>query len=102
MLAEDLRVGPGDTVLELGCGRVGHHVHSLTGAALVGFNMDKTQIESANDFARRRRIDGACRFHVRDLNDVPYPLDDGSIAAVYEIGAICYSTALSLAVEDPL
>jgi len=62
MLAEDLRVGPGDTVLELGCGRgrVAHHVHSLTGAVLVGFNVDKTQIDSANDFARRRRIDGAC------------------------------------------
>lgn len=102
MLAEDLRVGPGDTVLELGCGRgrVAHHVHSLTGAALVGFNVDKTQIESANDFARRRRIDGACRFHVRDLNDVPYPLEDGSVAAVYEIGAICYSTDLSRLFED--
>lgn len=47
MLAEDLRVGPGDTVLELGCGRgrVAHHVHSLTGAALVGFNVDESDRE---------------------------------------------------------
>jgi sterol 24-C-methyltransferase len=96
MLAEDLRVGPGDTLLELGCGRgrVAFHVHSLTGAALVGYNVDETQIERANDFARKRQVDGECRFHVRDLNDVPYPLEDGSIAGVYEIGAICYCTDL--------
>ncbi len=102
MLADDLRVGPGDTVLELGCGRgrVAHHVHSLTGAALVGFNVDESQIESANDFSRRRRVDGACRFHVRDLNDAPYPLEDGSVAAVYEIGAICYSTDLGRLFEE--
>jgi sterol 24-C-methyltransferase len=102
MLAEDLRVGAGDTVLEMGCGRgrVAHHVHSLTGAELVGYNVDESQIESANDFARRRRIDGMCRFHVRDLNDVPYPLEDGSVAAVYEIGAICYSTDLGRLFEE--
>ena len=102
MLAEDLRVGPGDTVLELGCGRggVALHVHSLTGAALVGFNVDESQIASANDFARRRRVDGACRFHVRDLNDVPYPLEDGSVAAVFEIGAICYCTDLGRLFEE--
>jgi len=102
MLAEDLRVGPGDTVLELGCGRgrVAYHVHSLTGAGLLGFNVDESQVESAADFARQRRVDGACRFQVRDLNDVPYPLQDGSVAAVYEIGAICYSTDLSRLFKD--
>ncbi|MBM4444132.1 MAG: methyltransferase domain-containing protein [Chloroflexi bacterium] len=102
MLAEDLRVGPGDTVLELGCGRgrVAYHVHSLTGAGLVGYNVDESQVRSAKDFARQRRADSLCQFHVRDLNDVPYPLQDGSIAGVYEIGAICYSTDLSRLFKD--
>jgi sterol 24-C-methyltransferase len=102
IMAEDLRVGPGDTLLELGCGRgrVAYHVHLLTGAALIGYNVDETQIKSANDFARHRRVDGACRFHVHDLNDVPYPLEDGSIAGVFEIGAICYSTNLSGLFKD--
>jgi len=78
----------------------GKSVHSLTGAGLVGFNVDESQVESANDFARQRRVDGLCQFHLRDLNDVPYPLQDGSVAAVYEIGAICYSTDLSRLFKD--
>jgi len=102
MMAEDLCVGPGDTLLELGCGRgrVANNVHSMTGAALVGYNVDETQVASANDFARQRGVDGACRFHVHDLNDVPYPLEDGSIAGVYEIGAICYCTDLERLFKD--
>jgi sterol 24-C-methyltransferase len=102
IMAEDLRLGPGDRALELGCGRgrVAHHVHSLTGCDYIGYNVDETQVESANDFARQRAIDGKCRFQVRDLNDVPYPLEDGSVAAVYEIGAICYSTNLSHLFEE--
>lgn len=97
MMAEDLNVGPDDTLLELGCGRgrVLYHVQSLTGANIIGYNVDETQIMSGKEFARKLEVDDKCSFYVRDLNDVPYPLEDGSIAGVYEIGAICYSLNLS-------
>jgi sterol 24-C-methyltransferase len=96
LMVEDLRMRPGDTVLELGCGRgrVANHVQSLSRCNLIGFNVDETQVESANEFAQKRKVDNMCSFHLRDLNDVPYPLSDNSIAAAFEIGAICYTTDL--------
>ncbi len=48
-----LDVGPGKTLLELGCGRgrIAHHVARLTGAKVVGLNIGDDQIANAIDYA---------------------------------------------------
>ncbi len=97
LMAKDLQVDPDDTLLELGCGRgrVLNHVQALTGANIIGYNYDETQVVSGKAFAEATGVADKCSIHVHDLNDVPYPLEDESIAGVYEIGAICYSLNLS-------
>jgi sterol 24-C-methyltransferase len=41
-MIEKLEAGPGDTFLEVGCGkgRVAHHVASQSGAKVIGMNID--------------------------------------------------------------
>ena len=63
------RVGPSDTVYDLGCGdgRIIIAAAERHGARGVGIDIDPRRIEEANDAARRAGVSQRVRFAVQDL-----------------------------------
>lgn len=87
IVAEDLRVGPGDMVLDLGCGcgAIAEHVAELTGATVYGINLDASQIDKAH----RNSNLAPANFTVGDFNK-PLDFDDARFDAVYAIQPMTY------------
>lgn len=87
MVAADLKLGPGDKVLDLGCGcgAIAEHVAALTGAIPFGVNLDRSQIEKAHRNPNLPRDN----FTVGDFNE-PLAFDDGTFDAVYAIQPLTY------------
>src|SRR5262245_29226215 len=79
-ICRDLGIGKGDRVMDLGCGRgrVAAHVASITGARVVGINIDPSQLESAKRFALGNDLESQCQFHQWDHNERPFPFADNS------------------------
>jgi sterol 24-C-methyltransferase len=90
MMCKDLGLAPGQRALDIGCGRgrVANHMASLSGAHLVGMNIDPDQLESAKKFALSRKLSSRCEFIKGDLNQIPYPFPDASFDHIYEIQCI--------------
>ena len=86
-MAKDLGVGPGDKVLEIGCGcgAIAASMGEITGSTMYGQNIDKSQIEKAwlNPALKNEN------FTVGDFN-VPLPYDDNMFDAVYAIQPMTY------------
>jgi len=87
MVAKDLRLSPGDKVLELGCGcgAIAEHIAELTGATPYGVNLDPSQIQKA---WRNPNLPRA-NFAVGDFNKA-LEFDDSSLDAVYAIQPMTY------------
>ncbi len=87
IVAEDLRLQPGQKVLDLGCGcgAIAEHVASLTGAIPYGINLDESQIDKAHRNPNLPRAN----FTVGDFNE-PLEFDDGMFDAVYAIQPMTY------------
>ncbi len=86
-MAKALNAGPGDKVLELGCGcgAIADSIGSFTGSTMYGQNIDKTQIEKSwtNPVLQKEN------FTVGDFNE-PLPYDDNMFDAVYAIQPMTY------------
>lgn len=95
-MSRDLGIKKGDTVLDIGCGkgRVASHIASITGADVVGVNIDLRQLESARRFACYHGLKHQCQFQVADLNDTPLPFAADRFDAIYEIQALSYARDL--------
>ncbi len=89
-MAKDLGLQPGKKVLDIGCGRgrVANHIASFTGADVTGINIDPNQLESAERFARVKKLSHQCHFQMADLNQLPLPFKANSLDAVYEIQVV--------------
>ncbi len=87
IVADDLQVGPGDRVLDLGCGcgAIAEHIAELTGARLHGINLDASQIDKAH----RNPNLIAGNFTAGDFNK-PLDFDDAMFDAVYAIQPMTY------------
>ncbi len=87
IVARDLHLDPGDTVLDLGCGcgAIAEHIAELTGAIPYGVNLDRSQIEKAWRNPNLPREN----FSVGDFNR-PLEFDDESFDAVYAIQPMTY------------
>lgn len=87
IVAEDLRLRPGDKVLDLGCGcgAIAEHIAELTGATPYGINLDRSQIEKAWRNSNLPRDN----FAVGDFNKA-LEFDDASFDAVYAIQPMTY------------
>ncbi len=61
-------------LLDMGCGRgrIAHHIATLTGGQVSGYNIDPDQIENAIDWAKRCDMDDRLHFKVGNHHD---PLD---------------------------
>ncbi len=86
----------GDQVFELGCGkgRVAAHLASLTGANIIGINIDQGQLNSAIEFAKANHLAEHCQFINADFNDLPFAFEDNSFDCIYEIQALSLSRNL--------
>ena len=89
IVAKDLDVGPGDKVLDLGCGcgAIAEHIAALTGATPYGINLDESQIEKAWKNPNLSRSN----FSVGDFNKA-LEFDDATFDAVYAIQPLTYLT----------
>jgi sterol 24-C-methyltransferase len=91
-MARDLGLKQGNHALEMGCGkgRVANHMATYTGAQVTGFNIDEGQLESARQFTQRKGMTDQCHFQVGNVNTLPFPFQDESFDAAYEIQVLSY------------
>ncbi len=96
-LADDIGVGEGATVLDLGCGcgAIAAHITALTGCIVYGINIDRSQIEKAWKNLDRLRL----RFSVADFNG-PLEFGDATFDAVYNVQALTYATDLGSTAKE--
>lgn len=95
-MCSDLGIGKGEQVLDIGCGRgrVAAHVASVTGARVIGINIDSSQLESAKRFAIGNDLSEQCQFTLFDLNQTPLPFSDHSFDHLYQIQAFSLCKSL--------
>jgi SAM-dependent methyltransferase len=83
-IASELRVGPGATILDLGCGRGGPGlwIARETGAALVGIDLVPLAVEHAAARARDLGMHDRARFHLGDVaaTGLPVAAFDGAVS----------------------
>ena len=88
-MAQDLGLGKGKKVLDIGCGRgrVVNHMASHTRADVIGINIDPDQLEAGKRFAAAKGMSQQCQFLKADLNEkLPFP--DNTFDAIYEIQVV--------------
>lgn len=97
-MADKLDVGPGKTVLDVGCGRgrVAHHVASYTGAKVIGINIDQSQVDMGKAYAEKTGLLGKQLDFVRhNYNDLPFPFKEATFDALYHVQALTYAEDLN-------
>jgi cyclopropane-fatty-acyl-phospholipid synthase len=84
-LCRKLRLGPGDRLLDIGCGWGGLVVHAAEryGAEAVGITLSPSQAELARRRAEEHGVADRCTIEVRDYRDVA---PSGSFDAVVSVG----------------
>jgi len=73
-MAQVIAVGPGATLIDLGCGRAGPSlwVARKTGASLVGVDLSPVAVDHASRRAQAFGVAGRARFEVGDLTALPF------------------------------
>jgi SAM-dependent methyltransferase len=83
-IARELQVGPGQTIVDLGCGRGGPGlwVARETGAALVGVDFSSVAVEQAGERPREFGLADRARFQVGDFcaSGLPSATFDGAMS----------------------
>jgi cyclopropane fatty-acyl-phospholipid synthase-like methyltransferase len=90
ILIDKLGVGPGDRVLDVGCG-VGKPAVRLaraTGATIVGITISQRQVDQASERARSEGIADQVTFQRADAMDMPF--EDASFDAVLAFESIIH------------
>ena len=90
-LAQQLRLGPGKRVADVGCGVGGPmmEIARTTGASIVGLNVNAYQIASGRRRVAKAGLAGLCSFQLADFMQVPLP--DGHFDALFSFEAICHA-----------
>jgi SAM-dependent methyltransferase len=93
-----LRLAPGDTLVDLACGRGGYglEIAARTGARLVGIDFSAEAVRQAGEQARR--LDRAADFRVGDL--AATGLDTGSADAVVCVDAVQFAPQQDMAYRE--
>ncbi|WP_432014295.1 methyltransferase domain-containing protein [Streptomyces cucumeris] len=88
MMIERLQVGPGDRVLDIGCGLGGPAIRlaQKTGAEVVGISVSRKQVEKANELAEAAGVSGKVSFQHGDAMNLPF--DDASFSAVWMLESV--------------
>jgi ubiquinone/menaquinone biosynthesis C-methylase UbiE len=90
LLTGRLRVGPGDRVLDVGCGvgKPAVRLASATGATVLGITVSAEQVEQGNERARAAALSERVSFQYADAMDLPF--EDGSFDAVLALESIMH------------
>ncbi|WP_369393849.1 cyclopropane-fatty-acyl-phospholipid synthase family protein [Streptomyces sp. CG1] len=88
MMIERLQVGPGDRVLDIGCGLGGPAIRlaQKTGAEVVGVSVSRKQVDKANELAEAAGVSGKVSFQHGDAMNLPF--DDASFSAVWMLESV--------------
>ncbi|MEU5424827.1 methyltransferase domain-containing protein [Streptomyces olivoreticuli] len=88
MLIKRLGVGPGDRVLDIGCGVGGPAVRlaAATGAEVVGINVSRKQVEKATELAGSAGVSDKVTFQHGDAMALPF--EDASFDAVWLVESV--------------
>tara|TARA_Y100000816_G_C26088616_1_gene574899 strand:- start:164 stop:1336 length:1173 start_codon:yes stop_codon:yes gene_type:complete len=90
-IADMIEVGEKDKVLDIGCGMglIADHVADITGAEVHGFNVEPSGIAHAKSIALSKgRAESL--FKTWDYNNYPWPYEDDTFDAIYEIQAFTF------------
>jgi ubiquinone/menaquinone biosynthesis C-methylase UbiE len=91
-MAAALRVGSGQTILELGSGRGGPGIWVAreTGASLIGVDLSPVGVAHANQRAAEAGLADRVRFQTGDMTALDFP--DASFDAVFSVDAVGFVT----------
>ena len=91
VLADRVRIQPGEHVLDAGCGVGGSSLWLATerGAEVVGITLAARQAAMARDNAIRRGVTDRVQFEVADFTATPFP--DASFDVVWAVESMCHA-----------
>lgn len=97
-IATDTRVGTGDLLVDVGCGRGGPGlwVAAQTGASLLGVDIATTALESGRE--RAGRLGLAATFAEGSFADLP--VDDGQASAIMSVDALLFAPDKAAALAE--
>jgi cyclopropane fatty-acyl-phospholipid synthase-like methyltransferase len=93
VLADIAAIGPGDKVLDAGCGIGGSSMWlaQQRGATVVGITPVRTQVERARRLVAMRRLERAVTVEQGDFTRTPFP--DASFDVVWALESVCHAPA---------
>ncbi|HET8683768.1 MAG TPA: methyltransferase domain-containing protein [Micromonosporaceae bacterium] len=86
LLIARLKVGPGDRVLDVGCGigKPALRLASATGAEVLGISITPPQVEQATERARAEGMSGTVTFRHADAMNMPFGTESFDAALAFE------------------
>ncbi|OAY63588.1 24-methylenesterol C-methyltransferase 2-like [Ananas comosus] len=93
-VAELVRAGPGQRVLDVGCGVGGpmRAIAARSGAHIVGITINEYQVARARAHNRKARLDAQCEVVCGNFLQMPFP--NASFDGAYSIEATCHAPRL--------
>ena len=96
--SREVNVAPGDTLVDVGCGRggAGLWVAAATGASLLGIDIAESALEAAGMRAASLRADATFRLGAFEATG----LDDGAVDAVMSVDALLFTPDKAAAMAE--
>ncbi|TDZ26254.1 Sterol 24-C-methyltransferase erg-4 [Colletotrichum orbiculare MAFF 240422] len=93
-LAHAINIKKDMKVLDVGCGVGGpaREIAKFTGAYITGLNINEYQVERANRYAKKQKMDHQLQYVQADFMNIPF--EDNTFDAVYAIEATVHAPSL--------
>lgn len=90
MMIERTRIGPGQRLLDIGCGtgRPAVRLAQTTGCSVTGISVSANQVEQANARAQQEGLSDRVRFQLTDAMELPF--EDASFDAVWAFESLLH------------